>query len=282
MSAFLPSVSVVVAARNAEQTIAECLDSLVALRYPRDRLELVVVDNGSRDRTRTIVEAYSGSVTLLDESKRGPAPPRNTGIRAGQGDVVALTDADCTVDPGWLEELVAPLADPAIGLAGGTILARRPATPIELLGEEIHDHRRAIEGFRPPYVITMNWAARRAVIDTLGPFDETLLRGSDAEYAFRAGQAGFRLVHCPGAIVYHRNERTLPGLFREGFQHAYHAGELRRRYERYITAEHARRPDPAAPSTRRAGPPAARVAFVAGKRLGRFAARWRARTTPAR
>jgi glycosyltransferase involved in cell wall biosynthesis len=270
----LPSVSVVVPAYNAETTIDECVRSLLALRYARDRLELIVVDNGSRDRTREIVARHLDTVTLLDEARRGPSAARNAGIRRSRGSVIALTDADCTVDEGWLEALVAPLRDPSVGIAGGTILARRPATAIELYGESIHDHRRAIEVYRPPYVITMNWAARRSVLDECGPFDEGLLRCEDVGLAYRVGNAGYTLVYCPDAIVYHRNETTPVGLFREGWTHGYHGVAIERRYAAYI-AKH-RSSCPAAPA---AGAPARPVparfdaTFKLGKLLGRSAGR---------
>jgi glycosyltransferase involved in cell wall biosynthesis len=234
----LPSASVVVAACNAEATIDECLRSLTRLRYPRERLELVVVDNGSRDRTCNAVERYADDVTLLHEPRRGPAAARNAGIRASHGDVIALTDADCTVDENWLDALVQPLTHPSVGIAGGTILARRPATAIELFGESIHDHRRAILAWRPPYVITMNWAARRELVDEVGPFDETIRRGSDVDYSYRVGRAGYKLAFCPEAIVYHRNERSLVGLAREGWTHGFHGVAIRRRYAAYIADAH--------------------------------------------
>jgi GT2 family glycosyltransferase len=179
--------------------------------------------------------------------------------------VIALTDADCTVDEGWLAALVAPLRDPSIGIAGGTILARRPATAIELYGESIHDHRRAIEVFRLPYVITMNWAARREVLDELGPFDETLPRCEDVSFSYRAGEAGYRLVYCPDAIVYHRNEATLVGLFREGWTHGYHGAAIERRHAAYIAKQKSRGAPPADGSPAR---PMFDVTFKLGKRLG--------------
>jgi glycosyltransferase involved in cell wall biosynthesis len=269
----LPSVSVVVAAYDAEATIDECVRSLLALRYPRDRLELIVVDNGSHDRTREIVARHGDAVTLVDEGKRGPSAARNTGIRAGGGDVIALTDADCTVDEGWLATLVAPLGDPAVGIAGGTILARRPATAIELYGESIHDHRRAIEVFGRPYVITMNWAARRQVFDEVGPFDESLLRGEDVGFSYRAVRAGYRLVYCSNAIVYHRNESSLVGLFREGWTHGYHGVAVHRRYAYPIAERDRKALPPAAGSAER--PAAARfdLTFKLGKLFGRSAGR---------
>jgi GT2 family glycosyltransferase len=230
----LPSASVVVAAYNAEATVGECVGSLLDVRYPRELLQLLVVDNGSEDETVAAVREQGGGVELLFEQKRGAAAARNAGIRAAAGDVVAFTDADCTVDPDWLARLVEPLTDPQVGITGGAIRAAAGANEIELFGERIHDHRRAIEELRPPYAITMNWASRRQVLGELGGFDERFIRGQDVDLSYRAIEAGYRIAFAAGAVIYHRNERTLGGLLREGFVHGFHGVRARKRHEDFL------------------------------------------------
>lgn len=213
------AVSVIVAVRDAESTLEACLDSLVRLDPPGGPVELLVVDNGSTDGTSRVLERFRRHVRVVHESERGPAAARNAGIRHARGDWIAFTDADCVVDPGWLRALLPPLEDPSVGIAGGRIVSIRPCNRIELFGERIHDHERAILRLRPPYAITMNWASRREVLETHGLFNEKLLRGSDADMAYRIHSAGLRIVYRPDAIVAHRNESTLRGLFDEGFVH---------------------------------------------------------------
>ncbi|HYD47870.1 MAG TPA: glycosyltransferase, partial [Terriglobales bacterium] len=172
-----PPVAVVVPVFNGASTLAACLESLLRLDYPSDRLELLCVDNGSTDASAMIAASYAPRIQLLREPKRGAAAARNCGIRAAQASVIAFTDADCRVDRDWLRQLVAPLTDASIGIVGGRILAGEQANFVERFGEWIHDHRRAIEQFRPPYAISMNWASRREVLLQAGLFDERLLRG---------------------------------------------------------------------------------------------------------
>jgi glycosyltransferase involved in cell wall biosynthesis len=218
-----PFVSVVVAIYNAEQTLADCIDSLLRLDYPADRVEIICVDNASTDRTGAILGRYAERVRILHEPKRGAAAARNTGVRHARGEHIAFTDADCVVDPGWLRANTAPLEDVAIGAVGGAIRARRPCNSIEVFGEQIHDHAKAIQQYRPPYVITMNWASPTAVLKSVGLFNEELLRSQDVDLSYRILQAGYRFAYAPDAVVYHRNERTLWGLFLEGYVHGYHA-----------------------------------------------------------
>jgi glycosyltransferase involved in cell wall biosynthesis len=68
-----PDVSVIVPAYNAEDTIEDCVSSLLALRYPQARRELIVVDNASTDGTRLVLERYADEITLLSERRPGPA-----------------------------------------------------------------------------------------------------------------------------------------------------------------------------------------------------------------
>jgi glycosyltransferase involved in cell wall biosynthesis len=215
----MSTASVIIPVYNAEATIGECIRSLLSLEYPKDRLELIVVDNASTDRTRMILEGFGNQIRILSQVKRGAAAARNTGIRQASGACIAFTDADCKVEPGWLRHLLPPLGDPAVGITGGEILSARPCNRIELFGEKLHDHQRAMKEFVTPYAITMNWASRRAVLEEVGLFDEGLLRGQDVDLAHRIRADGYRLVYCPDAKVFHRNESTFRGLLVKGFLH---------------------------------------------------------------
>lgn len=217
-----PRASVVIAVRNGASAIGDCVDSVLATEAGDLAFEVIVVDNASTDGTRAILEGYRGAIRLLHEETRGAAATRNRGIREARAELIAITDADCIVDRHWLPRLVEPLSDPSVGVVGGAMLSRRPCNRIEAFGERIHDQRAAIEHFEPPYVISANWASRRAVLLEVGLFDESLLRGQDVDLAWRIHRAGYRLVYQDGAPIYHLNERTLPGLVHEGFTHGYH------------------------------------------------------------
>ncbi len=112
----LPPVSIVVPARNEEHRIARCLESLAALEYPSDRLEIIVVDDRSTDRTAAVVATYAGRipglrVLSLTEPRggnlRGKAGALDFGILHARGEIILLTDADCAVDPHWVHAHVA-------------------------------------------------------------------------------------------------------------------------------------------------------------------------------
>jgi len=94
-------ISVVIPAYNEEQNIAACLESLERQTIPRDQYEIIVVDGGSKDRTREIAARYADLVFIQTSKKVGGA--RNDGAMKAEGEIIATTDADCIIPPDWLE-----------------------------------------------------------------------------------------------------------------------------------------------------------------------------------
>jgi len=227
-------ISVIVPVYNSERTVAETIRSLSDLDYPRDALELIFVNNASTDNTATILARHSDLIRIVNEPKRGRSAARNAGVRAARHPGVAFTDADCIADRNWLSQLVEPLEDPDVGIAGGRILTVRPCNSIEEFGERIHDHAMAIGAYKPPYAATANWASRRSVIIETGGFDEDLVRGEDVDLAYRIVQAGYRIVYRDQAIIHHRNQHTLRGLFKEGFQHGFYSVEVLKKHYHFV------------------------------------------------
>jgi GT2 family glycosyltransferase len=134
----------------------------------------------------------------------------------------------------WLRHIVAPLRDERVGIAGGKVLAKRPCNSTAAFGEYIHDHDRAINVARPPYVATANWSSPSSVLREVGGFDESFLRGQDSELSVRILRAGYQLVYVQDAVVYHKNKDTFVGLFLEGYRHGVWSIRLLKRHERFL------------------------------------------------
>ena len=107
-------VSVVIPALNEEAAIEECLRAVRAQTLP---VELIVVDNGSEDRTPEIASEYCDKVLVMPGASL--ATLRDTGAKASCGDIIVTTDADCVPPPHWLERLVEPFQDPRVVAVGG-------------------------------------------------------------------------------------------------------------------------------------------------------------------
>jgi len=228
------NVTIIVPVYNAEKTIEDCIKSILSLDYPKEKLELIFVDNKSTDNSNDILNKYKSDIKIFFEKKRGPAAARNKGLQNVSGNIVAFTDSDCTVDKDWLKKIIFPLEDERVGISGGKILAKIPFNKIEKFGESIHNHEAAINQFKPPYVITMNWASRLQVLKDMNFFNAEFIRCEDVDLSHRIYISGYKIVYTPDAIVYHRNEKTFPRLFREGYLHGIYSVQFIKHYHEFF------------------------------------------------
>jgi cellulose synthase/poly-beta-1,6-N-acetylglucosamine synthase-like glycosyltransferase len=116
----LPLVSLIVAAHDEEGVIERRVQNALATDYPRDRLEVVVASDGSRDRTVELARS-AGADVVLDLSRRGKVEAQNAAVERARGDVLAFSDANSFWHEGALRQLVETLADPAVGYVCGQV-----------------------------------------------------------------------------------------------------------------------------------------------------------------
>jgi GT2 family glycosyltransferase len=216
-------MSVVVCAYNAERTIEACLASLRTLRYPR--YEVIVINDGSSDRTLEIVQ-HCSEVRVISQENRGLSVARNVGIEAATGDIVAFTDSDCVVDPDWLTYLAYTFRDGGYVAVGGPNLppaeesrtaacvAASPGGPTHvLLNDEVAEH---IPG--------CNMAFRRDVVRGIGGFDPLFrAAGDDVDVCWRLQNHGHVIGFSPAALVWHFRRNTVAAYLRQ--QMGYGAAE---------------------------------------------------------
>lgn len=213
-------ISVVIAALNAADTIEDQLRALASQVFAGD-FEVLVVDNGSTDRTRAVVEHFAQHdprVVLVDGSavRGSPGAARNIGVELARGDRLAFCDADDIVRPGWLAALHCALDD--AGAARGRIEQHslNPHIDHRFLAEFLADY--TVFGY--PGFPGGNSALLRSVHAALGGFRDDYPQGQDSEFAVRLAQAGFSVAYVPDAVVSVRLRRG----FVPSFRHA------RRRY----------------------------------------------------
>src|SRR5262245_37657845 len=117
----LPFVSVIVPVWNSPELIAICLSALTAQTYPRDRFEVLVVDNASTDSTAEVARSFPIATVLLERTP-GSYHARNRALKEARGEYVAFTDADCIPAPDWLEKAIeSALRHPNAGVFAGRI-----------------------------------------------------------------------------------------------------------------------------------------------------------------
>jgi len=222
---------VIIPVLNGERTISECLVSLLRMGFPAEEREIIVVDNGSTDRTAEIVKRYA--VRYLWEGRRGAASARNRGIEASKGEILAFTNADCVATTGWLTELIRDFDEDGIGAVEGKIVAYPPVTPAEryraMTRSSSYQERHASP--LSPYVSTANVAFRREVFDRIGLFDPRLEGALDNDFTWRFLQETDRkLRYNPRAIVFLRHRRTGSDFFRQFMKYGRGLAMLRAKY----------------------------------------------------
>jgi GT2 family glycosyltransferase len=229
-TAFMSSaivVSVIIPHLNQPEGLRACLESLARQAFDQRRVEIIVVDNGSRQPPVDVCSGFEG-VRLLDEPLPGPGPARNRGVCASRGEFLAFIDADCTADPGWLAAIVAaltPRSGPGSSMViGGDVrIARRDpgrATMLEAY-ESVYAYRQEDYIARQGFSGTGNLAMARQVYDAVGPFCG-VERAEDRDWGQRATRAGYSIRYVPDMIVYHPARQSFAELCTKWDRHVSH------------------------------------------------------------
>jgi GT2 family glycosyltransferase len=212
----LPDASVVIVTRDRKDDLALALDSLEG---QEGSFEVVVVDDGSRDGTESMLEGRPRVQTVRRDTPGGPGTARNEGARHASGRVLVFLDSDCRVFEGWLRAMVAPLDDKSIGAVGGAETLD-PEEP--LLGRIFHfvltsplttGRIRGGPGGRAARYRPRSYslAVRKEDFDRVGGFSP-MHHGEDIDLVTRIGSLGLALAHAPEARVRHRRRRTWRGF----------------------------------------------------------------------
>lgn len=232
----LSKVSVVIPIHNGEVDLPDLISCLRAQTYPVARVEYLLVDNASRDRTAAILQAAAQDAKsqgltiyyLTENQIQSSYAARNAGIRASTGEIIAFTDADCRPQPNWLYALIQPFADPAVGLVGGATVALPGKTLLEKYAERknILSHNFGLSHPFCSYGATANLAIRRQALEQVGLFRPYLTTGGDVDMCWRIQrQSSWQFYCAEQAIVQHRHRATLQELLnqwrRYGCSHQY-------------------------------------------------------------
>ncbi|MHB8647836.1 MAG: glycosyltransferase [Thermomicrobiales bacterium] len=228
----LPTISVIIPNYNGRAHLDTCLASLRLLDYPRDRLEIIVVDNASSDDSVAYLEnGYAALVTIIEnDENRGFAGACNQGAEAASGDYVAFLNNDMRVDRAWLRELIAPIlsaraeGDRALVCTGSQILSWDGEFidfiegRISLYGNGFqldHGHRSILvadrtEPYEIPFACGGSMLIDRAVFLDIGALDEDFFAlFEDVDLGYRLWALGMRVLLAPKALTYHKMHATI-------------------------------------------------------------------------
>ncbi|MFT6907217.1 MAG: glycosyltransferase involved in cell wall biosynthesis [Oleiphilaceae bacterium] len=194
----LPVVSIVIPVFNEERYLGSCLTSLMSLSYPKDRHEILLVDNGSTDRTLEIAEEFSEIFIYVKKNVKVGAV-RNYGVQKAKGSVIVFLDSDCVVGPDWLINGIRKLAATPNSVIGGQYLLRENPSWLEknwIL--ESSD--------RTVFLTTLVGGCifiPENIFHQVGGFDEQLNAGEDSDLTERLTKAKFSVKIDPSLSVIH-------------------------------------------------------------------------------
>ncbi len=198
----LPFVSIAIITLNSGSTLEECLMSIEALDYPRDRYEVVVVDGGSSDGTMQILRKFPVRVIVDFRKNRGVA--RNVAVENCRGQLIVFTDGDCTPFRSWLKDHVSLQLDPKVLVVAGSVLQGGDfSLPASIYhGTYFATQSPATSRRKTWEIATCNASFKRSSFSIVGPFQE-LDRGEESMLCWKILQAGYDVVFDPTPKVLH-------------------------------------------------------------------------------
>jgi len=168
--------------------------------------EVIVVDGSSSDQTEEMVRRYP--VKLVREPGLGYGYARNLGLANSMGEIVLFTDSDCYAEKDWIERLIGNFDDPEVGGVTGALRLWNTrhgiARFLACVGGRMEPPKKSAVSVCP----TMNLAIRRKIVDEVGGFDETLVRGEDTDFTYQVTRK-HRIVYEPRAIVHFQGSPNL-------------------------------------------------------------------------
>lgn len=221
-----PFISVVVPTYARPERLAACLQALACLDYPRERFEVIVVDDGSGMPIETVIAPLRDrlNVTGLTQAHAGPATARNTGAAQASGEFLAFTDDDCAPASTWLQALAARFDTAGDCAIGGRTLNALPdnwcSTASHLLIHYLYAYYSA-ESDRGGFFASNNLALPADRFRAIGGFDTSfpLAAGEDRELCDRWLYHGYRTMYAPEALVYHAHALTFRAFWRQHFNY---------------------------------------------------------------
>lgn len=229
-----PICSVVVPTRSRPRQLAACLEALTQLDYPRERLEVIVVDdNGGGDPVGPIVDGFRTrlDVTLLEQHGRGPGAARNAAAEHARGDLLVFTDDDCRPMRDWLRCIAEQFVrDPESGFGGRTVNGL-PSNPYATTSQLVITVGYAQNNRDPRdahFFASNNLAFPRTGFSSVGGFDESFTTSEDRDLCARWVLSGRRLTYVPEAVLVHASELTFSRFCKQFFSYGRGAFRYRR------------------------------------------------------
>ncbi len=223
-------VSVIIPARNEEKFIGRCLESLIANDYPKDRLEILVVNGASEDKTKEVVQGYTQKhpfIKLFENPKKYTPISMNIGVKNAKGDIIMLGGAHSIYDADYISKSVRYLEKYDADNVGGVLRTLPAENTLEAKSIAL-----ALSSFfgtggasfrvgsdKPQWVDTVfGGCFRRGVFNKIGLFNENLIRSQDMEFNIRLHRAGGKILLAPDIVTIYYPKPTFGSFLKHNIK----------------------------------------------------------------
>lgn len=218
--------SIIIPTYERPVQISRCLESITKLDYPKNKFEVIVVDDGSVNPPETLINSYKDklNIRLFTQKNVGPAGARNTGAKKANGKFLAFTDDDCEPDTNWLNAFENEFnRDPEIFLGGYTINSLTD-NPYSAASQELINYLYSYynsDRNNATFFASNNIAVRGDLFQDIGGFDVTTLRATaeDREICDRWVYNGHKMTYTTDAVVFHSHDLSLRQYWRQHFNY---------------------------------------------------------------
>lgn len=228
----LPEVSIVIPVMNRADELRRCLTSLTRLTYPQDKLQIIVVDDGSSDDSPAVALEFGALLVPSGGTGRGPAAARNVGAARATGEILAFIDSDCTASAGWLNELIPPFNDPAMAATGGQVDGMCTESPVDryeavMSSLSVSSRERTGSGGTDTfYLPSCNLLVRRSAFRSAGGFEDGMHVGEDVDLTWRLRDRGWTICYLPAGNILHEHRSSIRSFMSRRFDYGTSEGIL--------------------------------------------------------
>jgi mycofactocin system glycosyltransferase len=230
--ATLPEVSIVIPVMNRADELRRCLTSLARLTYPQEKLQIIVVDDGSSDDSPLVAREFGALLVPSGGVGRGPAAARNVGAAVANGEFLAFIDSDCSASPEWLCQLIPAFNDSAMAAVGGQVDGMCTESAVDRYEAVMSSlsigtrERVGNSGTDTFYLPSCNLLVRCSAFRSVGGFDDSMHVGEDVDLTWRLRDRRWSICYLPLGNILHAHRSSIRSFMSRRFDYGTSEGIL--------------------------------------------------------
>lgn len=222
-----PKVSIVIPTYNEKERIARCIESLLCQSYPQNKIEIIVVDDGSTDGTSPFIKKNFPKVKLITKKNSGAYDSRNKGIAIASGKIIALTDGDCVATKNWIKNIEKILREKNAQIVGGKINHENSFIAKFIGISDFGGYQDNNEKY-VTCIPTCNLAVKKEIFKEFS-FDPKLRSAGDRLFSWKLVEAGYKLLYHPSIQITHKPSIKLSRFLERKYRYGKAFVQIRKR-----------------------------------------------------